>query len=207
MMLAVFILVLIAPRLSVVKLIGGALFFGLVIALFASTEFGQQRLGSIANTPLLNPDIDVSRAILLAKGDNNSFNWRISQWYQLLGAWQQFPIFGYGLGSSIQVAGNGLLPHNDYVRFLVEQGVAGFSVIFLFFVAQGVHLTNLIRSVPRGTDQYRFCLILLAIFVAIPVGMMTENIWGHTMLFFYWWTLLAVAGWNWDEHHSPSPEV
>lgn len=67
MMLGIFVLVLIAPRLSVSNLIGGVLLFAVVIGLFASTEFGQERLGSISNTPLLNPDIDISRAILLSQ--------------------------------------------------------------------------------------------------------------------------------------------
>ncbi len=98
MMLGVFILVLIAPRLSMIKLIGGVLLFGIVLALFASTEFGQQRLSSLLQTPLFNPDMDISRAILLAQGDYNSFNWRLAQWTYLLKAWEQSPIFGHGFG-------------------------------------------------------------------------------------------------------------
>ncbi|MER3589289.1 MAG: polymerase, partial [Mastigocladus sp. ERB_26_1] len=67
-MVATFVLVLIAPRLNIPNFIGGAIFLVLVIGLFASTEFGRERLSLIANTPLLNPDIDVWRAILLSQG-------------------------------------------------------------------------------------------------------------------------------------------
>ncbi len=199
MMLAVFVLVLIAPKLSLPKLIGGVLLIALVITLFGSTEFGQQRLGSIANTPLLNPDIDISRAILLSQGDNNSFNWRLSQWYLLLNAWRQYPIFGYGLGLSIQAGGNGFLPHNDYVRALVEQGIVGFVAFIAFLVAQGMRFVWLIRHAPRGSKQRDLCLVLLAILLSIPVGMITENIWTHTTLFLYWYTISAVAGWDWSD--------
>jgi O-antigen ligase len=202
MMLAVFVLVLIAPRLNVVNLIGGILLFAIVIGLFASTEFGQQRLGSIANTPLLNRDIDTSRAILLAQGDYNSFNWRISQWYLLLKAWREYPILGYGLGLSTQTAGNGFLPHNDYIRFLTEGGIVGLGTFLVFFGAQGLRLFQLIRHAQPGSRRHELCLILLAVFIAIPVGMITENIWGHTLLFLYWYTLLAVAGWDWNELSS-----
>jgi len=38
--------------------------------------------------------------------------------------------------------------------------------------------------------------------LAMMVGMITENIWTHTALFFYWWTLFAVAGWNWEESQT-----
>ncbi|MGI8501549.1 MAG: O-antigen ligase family protein [Hassallia sp.] len=205
LMLAVFVLVLISPKLNIIKLLGGLVFLAIVIGLFASTEFGQERLASIANTPLLNPDIDISRAILLSKGDNNSFNWRLSQWYMLLKAWQEYPILGYGLGLSKQVAGNGFLPHNDYIRTLVEQGIVGMVSFIAFFLAQIVRLISLIKDTPSGTAQHDFCLTLLAVFLAIFVGMITENIWTHTTLFFYWWTVSAVADWNWNKLQPQTP--
>ncbi|MEP0885302.1 O-antigen ligase family protein [Trichocoleus sp. ST-U3] len=198
-MLAVFVVVLIAPRLSVVNLIGGVVLFALVVGLFASSEFGQERLGSIGQTPLLNPDIDVWRAILLSQGDNNSFNWRLAQWHLELTRWRQYPIFGYGLGLSVEAAGNGFLPHNDYIRALVEGGVVGLTTFLGFFAAQVVHLVRLLRNAPRGTGQRELCLVLLAIILAISAGMITENIWSHTTLFFYWWIIFAVAGWDWNE--------
>jgi O-antigen ligase len=199
MMLAVLIFVLITPRLNALRLIGGICFIAIVLALFGSTEFGQERLGSIANTPLLNPDIDTSRAILLSQGDNNSFNWRIGQWHTLLMAWQHYPLFGYGIGLSTHVSTNKLEPHNDYVRFLVEGGMVGLSIAILFFAAQAMRLVQLLRQAEPNSSQQRFCLVLLAILAAIPVGMITENIWEHTLLFLQWWSFFAIAGWNWEE--------
>ena len=207
MMLATFIVVLIAPTLSPINLIGGILLFAMVIFLFGSTEFGQERLGSIAETPLGNPDIDIWRAILLSKGDGNSFNWRIAQWTDLLQQWQHFPILGYGLGISAQVSANGLYAHNDYVRALVEGGIVGLVTFLLFLGAQAVHLIRLFRQAAPGTGQRELCVVLLAILLAIPVGMITENIWSHTTLFFYWWTLFSVAGWNWNEPQTVENSV
>jgi O-antigen ligase len=207
MMLATFIVVLIAPTLSPINLIGGILLFSMVIFLFGSTEFGQERLGSIAETPLGNPDIDIWRAILLSKGDGNSFNWRIAQWTDLLQQWQHFPILGYGLGISAHVSANGLYAHNDYVRALVEGGIVGLVTFLLFLGAQAVHLIRLFRQAAPGTGQRELCVVLLAILLAIPVGMITENIWSHTTLFFYWWTLFSVAGWNWNEPQTAENSV
>ena len=199
MMLGVLVIVLIAPRLTLGNLIGGLLFFAVVITLFASSEFGQERLNSLFNTPLLNPDIDISRAILLSESDYNSFNWRLAQWTYLIKQWQQFPMLGFGLGLSTYVSDNGLYPHNDYIRALVEGGIVGFGLFLSFFGVQIGYLWYLIsNSSPRG-GQRSLCLVLLAILLAIPVGMITENIWSHTTLFFYWWTLLAIAGWDWEE--------
>ncbi|NEO43863.1 MAG: O-antigen ligase family protein [Moorea sp. SIO4A3] len=207
MMLGTFIVALIAPRLSLVNLIGGIVVFVGIIILFGSSEFGQERLGSIAQTPLGNPDIDIWRAILLSKGDSNSFNWRIAQWTYLLGQWQKFPILGYGLGISADVSTNGLYPHNDYIRALVEGGIVGLGTLFIFLGGQVVRLLQLYVQAPRGSGQRELSLALLAFLLAIPVGMITENIWTHTTMFFYWWTLLAVAGWNWNEQETGKNKI
>lgn len=199
MMLGTFIVVLIAPRLSPASLMGGILLFVVVIGLFGSSEFGQERLGSIGETPLGNPDIDIWRAILLSAGDGNSFNWRIMQWTYLIGQWQLHPILGYGLGISAFVSTNKLYPHNDYVRALVEGGIVGFVVFLLFFAVQIVRLIQIYKNASPKTGQRELCLVMLAILLSIPVGMITENIWSHTTLFFYWWTLFAVISWDWSE--------
>jgi O-antigen ligase len=126
-MLGTFVLVTIAPKFNWLNLIGGVLLLVLVLGLFISTPFGQERLQSIAQTPLLNSNIDISRAILLSGSDGNSFNWRISQWNYLLTAWQQFPIFGYGLSTSKHLSIYNLEAHNDYIRSLAEGGLVGLT--------------------------------------------------------------------------------
>ncbi|NEQ62696.1 MAG: O-antigen ligase family protein [Moorea sp. SIO4A1] len=199
MMLGTFIVVLIAPRLSIVNLIGGIVVFVGIIILFGSSEFGQERLGSIAQTPLGNPDIDIWKAILLSKGDGNSFNWRLAQWTYLLEQWKHFPILGYGLGTNKLISSNGLEPHNDYIRALVEGGIVGLVTWLVFLGVQVGRLVQLFRQASPGSGQGTLCLAMLAILLAVPVGMITENIWSHTTLFFYWYTLLAVVGWNWDD--------
>jgi len=202
MMLGVLIVVLIAPRLNLLTILGGIGGFTAIISLFGSTEFGQKRLDSISGTPLLNPSLGVDRAILMAKYDNNSFNWRLAQWDYLLKASQDYPLMGFGLGSSTYVSANNLLPHNDYVRALIEGGQVGIVCYFVFLIGQVVWLSRLIVSSPKGSKQRSFCYTLLAMFLAIPVGMITENIWSHTVLFFYWFTLVAIAGWDWESTAS-----
>lgn len=197
-MLGILILVLIAPRLSLINLIGGAFLFAVVIGLFGSTEFGQQRLASLTQTPLLNPDLDISRAILLSHGDGNSFNWRLAQWSLLIQAWGQSPILGYGLATSRYLTIYNNYAHNDYIRALVEGGIFGLLAFLLFLSIQATHLIELVRRTSSTKPQRDLCRVLLAILAAVAVGMITENIWSHTTFFFYWWTLFAVATWNWD---------
>jgi O-antigen ligase len=202
MMLVVFTAVMIAPRLSLAKLIMGIIGVGTIIALFGSTEFGQERLASIAKTPLLNPDMDASRAIILARGDNNSFNWRIAQWTYLMGQFEFSPIFGYGVGTNRLISENNLEPHNDYVRALVEGGWVGFTTYIGFLLMQIIRVLELLKASANQPSRNALCLILLAISLSLPVAMLTENIWTHTLLFFMWYTVLAIAGWDWTKPPS-----
>lgn len=199
-MVAVAVAVIIIPELNLVSVLLGVTLVLAVLSLFASSEFGQERLSSISETPLLNRDMDISRAVLLSTWDYNSFNWRLAQWTYLLQAWQQYPILGYGLLTcpSLTVLTN--YAHNEYVRALTEGGIVGLILFIVFLGVQAGRLLYLARRSKPKTAQKKFCWLLLAMLLAMVVGMITENIWTHTALFFYWWTLMAVAGWDWDEH-------
>ena len=194
------------PRLSLLNLIFTiVLTFG-VIFLFASTEYGRERLGSLGETPLINPDINIWTAILTSKWDGNSFNWRLVHWHYLLQQWQDYPILGYGLGLNKFVSVNGLEPHNDYLRALVERGILGLSTFIVLILAQFIRLVQLMKSSFNSPMQKNFYFTLCGILTALSIGMITENIWTHTTLFFYWWTLLAIAGWNWQKSADIHPE-
>jgi len=202
-MLAVMILTLMLTRFSPAKLFGFGILFALTILLFASSEVGQARLASIAQTPLLNPDIDLSRSILLAGGDQNSFNWRLAQWTSLVSAWTRAPILGYGLGTAPYMGYIFSAAHNDYVRALFEGGIVGLMTFLGFLGIQITRLIGLIRSPLSSESQKQFCWALLSFLMAAMVGMLTENIWSHTANFLYWYAFSAIAGWNWSEFESP----
>lgn len=198
-MFGVFILVRFGQSLSFSKLVGGVILFTLFIGLFASTDLGAERLKSIADTPLLNPDISLSEAVLMSEG--NSFNWRIAQWTYLLEAWQKSPIFGYGLQASPGIPIFYNYAHSDYVRALVEGGVVGFITFLVFLGGQLIRIVVIYAKAPPKSDLHRFCSILLAVLMAIFLGMATDNVWSNTVFHFYWWSMLAIAGWDWNNSH------
>jgi O-antigen ligase len=198
-MLVVLMTIIVLPRLSVANLFGVILLLALVGILFMSTDFGRARLASISETPLLNPDIDVSRAVLLSAGDSNSFNWRVAQWTALMGHWQFFPLFGYGLQTTNLLGPMFAWAHNDYVRVLVEEGVVGFTLFLSFWGVQFARLLKLITSPFVQNSQKSFCTVLAAFLLATMIGMLTENVWSHTALFIYWFPLSAIANWHWQK--------
>jgi O-antigen ligase len=198
-MLVAFIPAFLAPKLNVGNLISAIVLFGVVFYLFAGSEMGQERLQSLYGTPLLNPHIDESRAILLHWSDGNSFNWRVAQWKFLIDRWRDAPLLGYGLDTSRFLTSHASYSHNDYIRFLAEEGICGLILFFIFIGALFFRLIQLAYSVPSGSSKRNLCFFMLAYFTSMLVGMLAGNVWNHTTLFFYWWTLLAVAGWDWDK--------
>lgn len=196
-MLGIFIVSSIVPKLKLSNMIAGLLLLLVIFGLFMSTDFGRDRLTMLADTPLLNPHIDISRAILLSRSDYNSFNWRIAHWHDLLKISQQAPLLGHGLNTAIHLAR--WHPHNDYIRSLVEGGMLGLVTFLSFLLAQAVRIVQLVRRAPRGSNQQDLCFILLAIFLSTTVGMFTDNVWSGTAFYFYWWTIFAVAGWKWQK--------
>ena len=199
-MLGVLILVLTLSQLSLGRLLGGVVIVGVLMLLFTSTEFGRERLASVLETPLLNADITINRAVLLSWFDGNSFNWRLAQWTFLIEEWKRSPFFGYGLGLATYLGPIKAYAHNDYIRALVEGGLIGFCLFLAFQISQLVYLLKL-WAASRNPSQQRFCLGLVAVLIAALAGMATENIWSHTTFFFYWWTLFAIASWDWERSH------
>jgi O-antigen ligase len=83
--------------------------------------------------------------------------WRISKWREGFDAvieantFQFF--FGHGIGSSPSLL-SGRLPHNDYLRIALEQGILGLVLNMAFFVI-------LFRQIDR---RYRYCVIAIALY-------------------------------------------
>lgn len=198
-MLLVMLAILIIPRLSAVNLLGVLIFTAMVLGLLLSTELGQERIASVLETPLLNPDINWSRSVLLSWRDGNSFNWRVAQWTFLLEAWRNSPLLGHGLNTSSFLTIWENYAHNDYVRSLAEQGVVGFISFLLFLAAQAIYLVKLMVSLPVGSRKRDLCFVLFAFLVASLIGMATDNLWSHTALYSYWWAMFGVLSWDWQE--------
>lgn len=204
-MLLAFAAAFFVPKLNVWSLLAGTMLIGLTLLLLLSTELGRDRLGELSATPLLNPDLDWDRAVALQMTDSaqygNSFNWRLAQWKYLLQSWQAFPILGYGLATTSEISVFQITAHNDYIRFLVEEGIVGLGCFLAFLGAQAVRLGQILSS-PLYPNQHRqLSAVLLAFLLAMLVGMLAGNVMVHTTLFFYWWTLIAVVGW--EDDRSP----
>jgi len=62
--------------------------------------------------------------------------WRLNTWWKAIKIFYNSnltkKLFGYGVGSSRTLLS--VLPHNDFLRILLEQGFVGFVIIFMFYL-------------------------------------------------------------------------
>jgi|HubBroStandDraft_2_1064218.scaffolds.fasta_scaffold00240_17 O-antigen ligase len=111
----------------------------LVILAFFATPLGARRISHESTT---------SFATAEGGEPNTSLAWRLHKWKTLIPEWERSPIFGQGLGTTTTgraIPGNRFSskpPHNEYVRYLVETGLAGFITLSLALV---LLVRNLLR--------------------------------------------------------------
>ncbi len=102
-------------------------FIGIVFILINPEVF--YRLENIFNASY-NPD-EIYGTVL-----ENSFQWRLLQWYQLVSDWwHNFTLLGAGIGQETKLqgyqnaAGIPYIAHSDFVKLLIETGLIGFVLI------------------------------------------------------------------------------
>jgi O-antigen ligase len=112
---------------------------GVVVLAFFATPLGARRVASETSTSLSAAE----------RGETTStFDTRLYRWKTLLPEWEGSPVFGRGIGTTTTTEStstnrlNFLLPHNEYLRYLVETGVIGLAILI-------AALTYLIRVLFR----------------------------------------------------------
>lgn len=122
------------------------------------------------------------------KGQENSIDFRINMTTELLqNAFPKRPILGFGPGSSEAVVNKYtqygfIVPHNDYMRILIEFGLIGFMG-FLGFL--GVNFLFIIKNLRKlGNNNYFTSIFIMLLFLSgILVGtnhignISTSGIW------------------------------
>jgi O-antigen ligase len=120
--------------------VGSYAIASLMIITFLATPLGSERIAEESSTNLSTAQTRHSA--------NTSLAWRFYKWETLLPQWERSPYFGNGLGTTTTSEGTsengieGKVPHNEYVRYLVETGAVGLMILL-------GGLTLLIRQLAR----------------------------------------------------------
>lgn len=106
----------------------------------------------------------------------DSLDWRLNAWGVLAARVWENPIFGFGYGATTsETLLIGYIPHNEYLRSLVEMGIVGTAVIAIICVA------GLSAQARRLRDE-RFGSAPALVF-AIGVGLCVNAIAANTFLY------------------------
>jgi O-antigen ligase len=145
----------------------------LIVVAFLATPLGAERIANESSTQLSSSETRGTA--------NTSLAWRFYKWRTLIPEWERAPLLGQGLGTTITVEGTseyvtaGKVPHNEYVRYLVETGIAGLAVLVWAIVL-------LIRSLSRRRGD-PLTGSQAALGIAIVVGCLVNGLVDNTLLY------------------------
>ncbi|WP_158412320.1 O-antigen ligase family protein [Ilumatobacter nonamiensis] len=125
----------------------------------------------------------------------NSFEWRVQYWEELIPLANDSPVTGIGPQVILDTRPEGLEPHNVFVQVYVEIGILGLASLFAAAVAMGITL----RRRRRGaTGEWDAALAGAAVACCLAILVMApgENLLNQTMS---WWYLAACATWGYGQ--------
>jgi O-antigen ligase len=145
-----------------------------IVLVFFATPLGSKRVAGETATSITAAE----------RGETTStLDTRLYRWKTLLPEWERAPILGQGLGVTTTSEStranplNGLLPHNEYIRYLVETGVIG---VLILLAALGIVVRQLISMRGDPTDLERAGSAALAL--AVVVGCLVNSLADNTLL-------------------------
>jgi O-antigen ligase len=150
----------------------------LIVVGFLATPLGAKRLANETSTRLNSGSAQNAMA-------NTSFAWRVDKWRTLIPKWEQAPLSGQGLGTTVTeesageaVSANGTVgsvPHNEYLRYLVETGAIGLLILLWAIVL-------LIRSLARRRGTFG-AAATGTLGIAIVAGCLVNGLADNTILY------------------------
>jgi O-antigen ligase len=149
---------------------------GIVVLAFFATPLGSHRVAGETATSLSAAE----------RGETTStLDTRLYRWKTLLPEWERSPVFGRGLGITTTAENtsanrlNSLLPHNEYIRYLVETGVVGLAIVLaaLFILTRG-----LVRRLRSSGTSAPGTLNAATLAIAVVVGCLVNSLADNTFL-------------------------
>lgn len=133
---------------------------------------------------------------------DSSVTWRLTIWKDAINTTiaNKSTFFGSGMNTfplvseSIRGMSQGPSndPHNDFVKFFVEGGIAGL-LVFIFFLGKAA-VSLLIKFLnARDQTERNVFLILFALFVSLVVASFSDNIFKNTPVQWIFWITFGAA--------------
>lgn len=163
--------------------------FALIVLIsFSFSNYGKKRLNEISQTGNIIQIIGTGKTV-----GEGSMAWRALNWHLLLEKWSQRPVFGYGLSATVDlVSPLKNVPHNDYLRFLVETGIVGLCMFLFLLTAAGNELWKLYKSFKVEDPELSYLLLVVfSLYIAWVIGSISDNFITATSVQYYLWAFFA----------------
>lgn len=107
----------------------------------------------------------------------SSVQWRFDAWKSFIPFFTESPIFGQGYGSTqnLNMVGR-FLPHNEFIRLLVEIGLLGTAILIFMYVVLIFRLRKIWRA--TGSPVSRYAMVLTITWV---ISALSENSFTYTV--------------------------
>lgn len=156
--------------------LGACVVAGVAAIAFLATPLGSERIAKETTS-----NLSASRGAV-----NSSFAWRLYKWGTLIPEWEESPILGQGLGATVTSEGtsendvNGFVPHNEYLRYLVETGVVGLTILLWALFILILQLARERRTSPGALSTGTLNAVPLAL--AVGAGCLVDALADNTFL-------------------------
>ncbi len=201
-----------AMKLSVFLLLGVSLialvstytraaWIGFIIELIVLFLLGQRRIPLFIALIGILAVVTAPSIIMRAKGiyepQTSSLFWRLDLWEQLLPMALSRPLTGYGIGTSLQLsdfvsaANLPVVPHNDYLRVLLEMGIPGLVIFISCWLAMISFVRRFFQNQQSSSREKKYSLAFLAAIIGFMTVSISDNIFNNSLLL---WPLFSLAG-------------
>ncbi len=129
----------------------------------------------------------------------DTWEWRLYYWRNyVLKTYLKRPILGYGIGTSkLAISQNtqlkeALIPHNDYLRLLLEIGIIGFSLYIISFVFLLFDFFKYFLD-SRKFEYKCYYAATIAVIICFLIIMFADNIILSNTFLWYLFSIVAVT--------------
>ena len=156
-------------------------------------------LGAVAMLTLANSPAILNRLTFIAEDssiqtelDANSSG-RLGSWEKYWDAAEQNILFGRGLGAGTVVVSESdeelKIPHNEYLRLIVDGGLIGLGLVIL---AYAYVFWQIIQHTTFIARRYLVASVVILAGLSLLDNMLTTQTFG--VLFWVWWAIVAYDG-------------
>lgn len=122
----------------------------------------------------------------------NSLDWRFQYWSEAVQNVGESPVWGQGLGYIRETTEEGKEAHNDFVRVLVETGLAGLA-LFVWAVARITIAAIKAARTPATPLRAAVRVAFAGTVVAYVLMSLTSNLISQPAVQWYFWSIMALA--------------